>query len=89
MMHMYINNNILISESHINRHRVKCSLEDGLSFSILVPNFPIANPNTNIQSLSTCKIKIVLHIKGATKTAYRTKGFCKLKTHFSVVFILL
>ena len=75
---MYINNNILISESHIHHHRVK-----------LVPNFPITNPNTNIQSLSTCKIKIVLHIKGATKTAYRTKGFCKLKTHFSVVFILL
>ena len=86
---MYINNNILISESHIHHHRVKCSLEDSLSFSKLVPNFPITNPNTNIQSLSTCKIKVVLHIKGATKTAYRNKGFCKLKTHFSVVFILL
>ena len=38
--------------------------------------------DTNIQALLPCKIKVVLYVKGATKTAYRNRGFCKLKTEF-------
>ena len=38
--------------------------------------------DTTIQALLTCIMKVVLHIKWATKTVYGNGGFCKLKTQF-------
>ena len=77
---------LFISESHIHHARVQCSLERWIimSFSMLVPNFPFANPSISIQALLPCKIKVVLHVKDATKTAYNVP-----KTPFLVVFILI
>ena len=46
-------------------------------------NFPITI--IPIQALLPCKIKVVLHIKGATKTLYENLGFYKLKRPFSSI----
>ena len=58
--------------------RVQCSLERCLimPFSKLVPNFLITNPSIPIQALLPCTIKVVLHIKEATKTAQNTYFSC-------------
>ena len=66
---------LFISESHIHHSRVQCTLERQLimSFFELFPNFPIMNPSIPIQALLTCNIKVLLHIKGATKTAYKKR----------------
>ena len=59
------------------------ALKDGIC---IFPNcfqiFQIQALNANIQTLLPCKIKVLLHVKGATKTAYGNSGFCKLETRF-------
>ena len=48
---------LFILEAHIHYARVQCSLERWIitSFSMLVPNFPFANPSISIQALLPCK----------------------------------
>ena len=59
-------------------------MKDGLRFfPNYFQNFPITTPRYKHPRVkSGCKIKIVLHIKGATKTANKSRGLCLLRTNF-------
>ena len=47
-----------------------------MAYNVFFPNW------FQISALLSCKIKVVLHRKGATKTEYGNRGFCKSKTPF-------
>ena len=77
-MHLYIRITYASSQGVIY------SLEKWLMFfSKLLPSFPITTPRYKHPMVKLgCKIKIVLHIKGVTKTANRNRGLCPLKKNF-------
>ena len=63
-MHLHINSTYTSFQGVTSLNRVCVR-----SFFQLAPNFPITNPTYKHQALFPCKIKAILHIKGAAKSS--------------------